>query len=215
MYNDNSLNRYDNAKLLLDKIYSENDYSFGLGISGKRDLKPDFKNAIGITSAQLDSVPAVDDPVPDPPHPTSFNLTHDYNNGTINYNIEYSSSNACGKKYQEVSVQISQPTKVIAVFNIPNSNTCPTIQELGTYTAKTISVTIRGIDHSEIGQPTDINLGNELNLANPGCYADGYLPIVIPDITSDSILTPVFNIPNSNTCPTIQELGTYTAKTLS
>lgn len=189
VYNGNSLNKYDNAKLLLDKIYSQNDYGSGLGISGKRDLKPAFKNAIGITLAQLDSVPAADDPVPDPPHPISLNLTHDYNNGTINYTAEYSSSNACGKKYQEVNVQISQPTKVIATFNIPNSNKCPTIQELGTYTAKTVSVTIRGIDHSEIGQPTTINLEDELDLANPGCYADGYLPIVIPAITPDSILT--------------------------
>ena len=189
VYNNSSLNKYDNAKILLDKIYDENEYNGGVGAGGKRDLKVLFKNALGITLDELNSVQSFDDPISDPPHPTSFNLTHDYNNGTINYNLEYSSSNACGKKYQEVSVQISQPTKIIAVFNVPNSNLCPIIQELGTNTAKTVSVSIRGIDHSDIGQPDTIDLSNELDSANLGCDPYGYLPVNIPGISSDSILT--------------------------
>lgn len=189
IYKDNALNKYNNAKLLLDKIYNENDYASGLGSSGKRDLKYLFKSAIGVTLAELNAPAPSDDPVADPPHPTSFNLTHDYNNGTINYNVEYSSSNTCGKKYQEVSVQISQPTKVIAVFNVPNSNRCPVIQELGTHTAKTVSITIRGIDNSNLGQPAIIDLENELNLANLGCDPGGYLPVNVPAISPNSILT--------------------------
>lgn len=189
IYSGSSSSKYNNAKTLLDKIYNESDYGSGLGESGKRDLKKIFKDALGITLAELDALPADDDPVSDPPHPTSFNLTHDYNNGTINYSLEYSSANACGKKYQEISVQISNPTKVTATFNIPNSNSCPTIQELGTQTAKTVSVTIRGFDHSLIGRPEVIDLEEQLNMANPGCLNDGYLPINIPGITTDSILT--------------------------
>jgi hypothetical protein len=81
------------------------------------------------------------------------------------------------------------PTKVIAVFNVPNSNACPTIQELGTYTAKTVSVTISGRDESETGQPTNINLVTELSNANPGCFAAGYLPIPLPSVGANYILT--------------------------
>lgn len=190
IYSGSSSSKYNNAKTLLDKIYNESDYGSGLGESGKRDLKKIFKDALGITLAELDALTADDDPVSDPPHPISFNLTHDYNNGTINYSLEYSSTNACGKKYQEINVQISNPTKVTATFNIPNSNTCPIIQELGTKTAKTVSVTIRGFDHSDIGRPEVISLKEQLDMANPGCLNVGYLPpITIPGITEDSILT--------------------------
>lgn len=184
--NNSNASRYSNALVVLNNICNN---TTG-GACQKRDLKTAFKSALGITLAELgiDS-PPTDDPLPDPPHPISFNLTHDYNNGTINYTLEYSSSTACGFKYQEISIQTSQPTKVFATFNIPNSFNCPTIQELGTYTAKNISVTIRGIDCSSTGQPAPINLANELNLANPGCYGEGYLPIAMPQINPKSILT--------------------------
>lgn len=180
--NNNSNNKYLNAKNLLDKIYSDSDYNGGIGEGGKRDLKPSFKNALDITLSALgiSSLPSQD--VPDPPHPVSFNLTHNYNAGTINYSVEYSTKNAaCGRKYNEISIQTTNPTKILATFNIPNSNSCPVIQELGTYTAKTVSVTIQGIDTSEIGQPTNLVLVNEvLNTLNLDCYDQGYLPITIP-----------------------------------
>lgn len=181
--------KYDNAKAVLDKIYDKNAYGSGIGVSGKRDLKLSFKNAMGAKLSELDSSPSTDDPVPDPPHPTSFSLTHDYIGGIINYTVEYSSNTSCGKKYNEITVQTSKPTKVIAVFNRPNSGGCPIIQELGTYTAKTVSVTISGRDESETGQPTTLNLGNELSQANPGCFAQGYLPVPLPSVGDDYILT--------------------------
>jgi hypothetical protein len=187
--NSGAATKYANAKTVLDKIYSNSDYSNGIGVGGKRDLKPAFKNALGATLAELEASASVDDPVPNPPHPTSFNLTHDYITGTINYSVEYSSNTACGKKYNEITVQTTMPTKVIAVFNVPNSNACPTIQELGTYTAKTVSVTISGRDESETGQPTNINLVTELSNANPGCFAAGYLPIPLPSVGANYILT--------------------------
>lgn len=187
--NSSALTKYDNAKLVLDKIYNSSDYNGGIGTSGKKDLKSAFKSALGITLSQLDSSAPSDDPVADPPHPTSFNLTHDYIGGTINYSIEYSSNSSCGKKYNEISIQTTQPTKVIATFSVPNSNSCPIIQELGTYTAKTVSVTISGRDESEMGQPTTISLATELANANPGCFAGGYLPIPLPAVGANHILT--------------------------
>ena len=189
IYNDNSNinNKYTNAKLLLDKIYSELDYNNGIGENGKRDLKPIFKNILGITATALGINNSSIDTTPDPPHPISFNLTHDYNNGTINYSIEYSGKRTCGKKFSEISIQITQPTKLSAMFNIPNSNSCPVFQELGTYTAKKVSITAQGIDLSENGQPTNVNIVNEIiNDLNLGCYGNGYMPI---SLGSDGIIT--------------------------
>jgi hypothetical protein len=81
----------------------------------------------------------------------------------------------------------NRPTKVIATFNIPNSNSCPVIQELGTYTAATVSVTVQGVDLSDIGQPPEINLADEVYWVD--CLEDLYLPIDLPQLGNDMILT--------------------------
>lgn len=187
--NNPTQNKYNNAKTLLDILFDPLDYASGLGNSGKRDLKPSFKNALGITMLALEASAPSDDPIPDPPHPTSFNLTHDYNNGTINYSVEYNSRVGCGRKYKEFTIQTNNPTKVTATFNIPNSFKCPTIQELGTYTAKTMTINIAGIDFSDTGQPALIDLGHELDNANPGCLGTPYFPTDLPFTASDYILT--------------------------
>jgi hypothetical protein len=174
-----SSTKYLNAKLVLDQIYSPNDYNNGIGSSGKRDLKVFFKNALGITLIALNSTQPIDDIIPDPPHPASFNLTHDYNAGTINYSVEYNSNRSCGRKYSDISIQISNPTKIIASFNIPNGESCPVIQELGTYSAKKVSVTIQGVDLSETGKPTNINISSLIACSD--CDSIGYFPIPLPD----------------------------------
>jgi hypothetical protein len=181
IFNNSSNNKYLNAKNLLDKIYSDSDYNGGIGDNGKRDLKLVFKQALGVTPGAINQTPNIYDTIPDPPHPINFNLTHDYNAGTINYSVEYSQSKNCGRKFNTINIQTSNPNKVIAVFNIPNSNSCPVIQELGTYTAKTVNLSVQGIDTTEIGQPTNLDVTNEiLNVLSLGCYDLGYLPITLP-----------------------------------
>jgi hypothetical protein len=186
-------NKYTNAKIVLDKIYSDLDYDGGQGSCGKRDLKPNFKNILGITTQNLadKELPesACEDTeeggcvMTDPPHPSSFNLTHDYINGTITYSIEYSSkdgvcSNSTGLKFNQITIQTNKPNKVIATFNIPNSYECPTIQELGTYTSKTVSVTISGTDSSCVGKPKDIDFGSLILCGT--CDSEEYLPVKVP-----------------------------------
>lgn len=180
--NSQTITKYDNAKNLLDKIYSDNDYNNGIGENGKRDLKPIFKNILGITLENLNitnysNIPNIDDP----PHPISFNLTHDYNAGTINYSIEYSSNKACGRKFNNITIQTNNPNKIIAVFNIPNSNNCPLVQELGTFSAKIVNINIQGVDLSDIGQPPNLDLVQEVvQTLSLNCFTDGYLPITLP-----------------------------------
>jgi hypothetical protein len=195
-------NKYNNAKLVLDKIYSDSDYNSGQGQCGKRDLKPEFKSILGITVEELQTGNQQDtpDPVcpstttcttPDAPHPSSFNLTHDYINGNITYKAEYNSDDANCKsggdaKFSQISIQTNMPTKVIATFNVPNSSSCPIIQELGTYTAKTVSVTISGIDASCKGKPKEVNFSSLINCGD--CFSEGDFPIPLP-LNGNYILT--------------------------
>lgn len=189
-------NKYTQAKILLDKIYSSTDYNGGQGECGKRDLKPGFKSILGINvdalqtdedeEEQEDSTCPEDEDdcvIPDPPHPASFNLTHDYNNGTITYSLEYNSddtncSDGGNAKFSQISIQTSKPNKVIATFNIPNSNSCPIIQELGTYTSKTVTVSISGKDTSCEGKPKEIDFATLIDCGT--CDSEGDFPIPLP-----------------------------------
>ena len=196
-------NKYNNAKIVLDKIYSDLDYSGGQGECGKRDIKPAFKSILGINVGALttddeeepedSSCPDDGDEcvIPDPPHPGSFNLTHDYNNGTITYSLDYSSDdNNCSdggnSKFSQISIQTSNPNKVIATFNVPNSNSCPVIQQLGTYTSKTVNVTISGQDDSCKGKPKEIDFTKLIQCGT--CDSLGDFPIPLP-VTPNSIIT--------------------------
>ena len=188
VYKQSSTNKYNVAKAMLDQIYSDTDYASGLGVKGKRDLKKPFKDILNITSAYL----GLTDPDPaknpnDPPHPTSFNLTHDYNAGIITYSVEYGGNLCSNKRITSVSINTKNPTKVIALFNIPSSQNCPVIQELGTYTAKSVSVSIQGFDFSLNGQPEQpIDLTTLIDCGT--CASIEYLP-VIPALGTNPILT--------------------------
>lgn len=175
-----SSTKYDNAKLLLAKIYNDSDYNGGFGEFGKKDLKKEYKDILNITMDALGITPSSADTIDDPPHPTSFSLTHDYNTGTINYTVEYS-NRPCGRKFHDISIQTTNPTKISAVMNIPNSFSCPIIQELGTYTAKKVSITVQGVDNSMMGQPTQYDLvTGVLGDLSLDCFSAGYLPITLP-----------------------------------
>lgn len=186
----NDPTKYDNAKKLLDKIYCEDDYNGGYGMAGKRDLKKAFKDALGITENALGQNVWDEDERGDPPHPLTFNLTHNYKDGSISYNLEYSSDNISGRKYREITISTKNPTKVIATFNIPNSESCGIIQELGTYTTKTVSVSIKGIDLSPTGK---YNINNWLaQLDCMTCYENGSFPVPLPNGTNTILTSKVF-----------------------
>ena len=114
-------------------------------------------------------------------------LFRSYISGTITYSAEYSSDNSncadgSNAKFSQMSIQTTKPTKVFATFNIPNSQSGPVIQELGTYTAKTVTVTIAGTDSSCKGKPGTVDFNTLINCE------DEYLPIKLP-ANGDYILT--------------------------
>ena len=185
-------NKYNNALSVLNKIHNSSAYNGGIGEAGKKDLVPGFKTLLGVTNDALDSISSANDPIPDSPHPTSFNITHDYFNGTINYSTEYRSNvNNCGKKYRNINIETNMPTKVIAVFNIPNSEACPLVQDLYTYTTKTVTISIEGVDLTENGLPTSITLNNLINCGN--CFSNEYFPVIIPNGSIITDKTYTFN----------------------
>lgn len=144
-----SPDKHSQALSTLNKIFNPEDYNGGLGGEGKVDLKPSFKNIMGITGGA-----GPNNTIPDPPHPVSFNLTHDYNAGTINYNVQYSSNAACGRKYQEISIQKNNPVPIIATIDIPNG--IPIFQNIGN-TLQTTSITIKGLSSSDTNDIVSIN----------------------------------------------------------
>ena len=172
--------KYSNAKLLLDKLYDPTMHDAGMGPRGKRDFKKGYKNILGIAiSLGGSSSESCPDERSDPPHPSSFSLTHDYIQGTINYSVTYDNTSQCCSKLRDVTIDTKEPTKILAIFNVPNSYSCPIIQDIGTQTAKTITITIQGTDLTEDGMPETVNL---TTLATRGsCSVDDYLPIGLPE----------------------------------
>jgi hypothetical protein len=181
--NNTDNNKYQNALETLNKIVDNTIPASGS--SSKRDLKKSFKDVLDITNDKLGITANQNDLVSNPPHPTSFNITHDYLNGNITYTVEYNSNtNKCGRSYKNINIETTMPTKVIAIFNITNSNLCAILQDIGTITTKTVSINIDGVDLSENGQPTTINLNSIINCGN--CFSNEYFPVTIP---SGSIIT--------------------------
>jgi hypothetical protein len=117
--------KYSNAKSLADTVISSGAISL--------DLNSLFKNALGISYA----------------NPISINLTHDHINGTINYNVEYSSNRECGQEQTTTTVQTDASVPVFARFDIPNSGSGPVYQSLGTRTAQKVTVTVQGSSNKE------------------------------------------------------------------
>ena len=181
IYNNmNGQEKFRNAHLLLDKIYNPAFYQSGFG-DGKRDLKQEFKNILHINANAFGDMrisPSSDDPYKDSfPHPTSFNLTYDLVEGTIDYSVEYSSLANCSVHYNSITIDIEDPTKVFVVIDIPNSNSCGIIQKLGTVTSKKVSINIEGHD----GDYVDLIAGSEIDFVNllacgGSCLSSAYLP---------------------------------------
>lgn len=130
-------NRYTSANNFYPQIGEEN------------DLNDNFKNILGITYTNLHIVPCSG--MPPTPKPSSFNLTRNYIEGIITYNAEYNSNDCIktdgGSSIQNISFTVDNPTPVIAEFIIPNGGVI--IQDIKTFTAKKINVTISGRENRD------------------------------------------------------------------
>lgn len=114
------------------------------------DLKPGFKDLLGVTAYALNVSPTAS------LKPSSMNVTRNVLNGTISYSATYDTKYNCDPNNFEIHVSTSQPIPVVAEFVVPNNNIkdingvlCDNgkgysvLQLLGTYTPKTIDVSIK------------------------------------------------------------------------
>lgn len=128
--------KFTNANDLLNKILT----------STQGDLTTSFKTALGINSDALLLTP---NNCNNNIKPSSFNLTKNYMDGTINYSLEYNTDRNClgendneGKSVSKTSIDIEWPTPIIAEFTVPGGNFI--LQDLNTVSAKRVSFSLEG-----------------------------------------------------------------------
>lgn len=138
-----------NGSFVISSSDSINKYSaansFYATIGNEEDLEDNFKTVLNITFDELNVDSSDCTNLPTFPKPSSFNLTRNYIDGTINYSAEYSTENGCnqdGEAVTNVSITTENPVPVLAEFTIPNGNFV--IQDIKTVTAKKITVNIDG-----------------------------------------------------------------------
>lgn len=169
----NLANKFTNAENLLNKLIDED------------DLKSSYKTTLGISAQELAVNTSGCDNIEIPP--ASFNLTRNYMDGTISYSAEYNSNRACAQNIASASISIDNPTPILAEFIIPGGSEGAggvVIQDLGTKTAKKVSVTIEGKGTRKCC------INNDLNTLLDKACGGIQIPsgIVLPD-DNDFILT--------------------------
>ena len=165
IYNNmNGQEKINKALDLLNSIYFSD--------NNTRDFYDHFKRALNINFDGLQGLS-------NDPNSTSFNLTYNYLEGTIDYSVEYSSRNNCSTSYSLITVDIEDRTKVFVILDIPGSNSCGVVQPLGTYTLKKVNVTIEGYNSDIAIAPGQLNFDDLVRCAN-SCGETPDLPINIP-----------------------------------
>lgn len=146
-------NKYSNAVLCLNQITNSN------------DLTDSFKSALDITYASLAAASTTGYP-----KPSSFNLTHDYHSGSINYTIEYNTNKLFGNdNYANITISVDNPAPVLAELNIPYYGVF--IQDLQTFTAKRININIEG-------KTNRMCCTNGISINNVLKHIEAYIPAI-------------------------------------
>jgi hypothetical protein len=114
------------------------------------DLKQTLKDKLGITLTGLgltgDKLANCNNATNSSIKPLSFNLTHNYHEGTINYSVEYSSVTVCSGMlgaFANISISSENPVPILVELPIPHSGVL-LVQDINTYTAKKITINIEG-----------------------------------------------------------------------
>lgn len=146
------------------------------------DFTERFKLALGITPGLL----GVNSDVI--LRPSNISITRNFLEGTINYAAQYDNKYNCLESHYEMNISVDHSVPVIAEFVIPNNNVedsnddvCASgynvVQQLGTYSAKKITVNINGNPGFDLGK----------------CCIGHYDPLVGCDGTMDIFALSYFN----------------------
>lgn len=107
------------------------------------DLYDSIKNDVGLSYWNL----LISSNSSGLPMPQTFQLDHNYNDGTIGYSATYSTEHAKSilNGYTNISVTRKEPTRQYKEFVIPGRSQGPIIQDLGMTTSRTVSINIDGV----------------------------------------------------------------------
>lgn len=114
-------------------------------IATKQDLKPNIKLFFGITNQNLNVSGACVDPASSP-KPASHSVSHNYIDGSIEYNTSYNTDVACGvnKSFTNISVGVEDSVDIVAEFIVPGRAKGPIIQKINSKTPKKITLNVDG-----------------------------------------------------------------------
>lgn len=143
--------KYTNANIFLSTILNMD----------LDDLSNSFKTDLDITPEALELVSSSGSCGGISIKPATFNITKNFMTGSISYNAEYSSDRSCatetnGNFIYKTSISVEEPVPIISEFSVPNGNYI--IQDIGTVTARKISVTAEGKKNRAFCDLNDINL---------------------------------------------------------
>lgn len=123
------------------------------------DLIPKFKDLLGVTPFALNVSPTAS------LLPSNMNVTRDLINGTLNYTATYDTKYNCDPNNFEINVSTNEAVPVVAEFTVPNNNVVDAngvlcdngkgynvMQLLGTFTPKTIDVSIKASVRSDFNK---------------------------------------------------------------
>jgi hypothetical protein len=115
------------------------------------DLKDSFKSRLDINYKTL--FPETNEPTECVPElklklgvPKSFNVTHNYSEGSVSYTAEYDNERACSveRGFETLTVTEEDPVPIIAEFVVPGRENGPVMQSLNSFTHKKVSFEFSG-----------------------------------------------------------------------
>lgn len=120
-------------------------------IGGIDGLNCDFVQCVGIDFESLDlNIEDFGECVepPDCAEPQSFSVTHNYTEGSINYNAVFTTQSLCNSientDYTNINISVEDSVDVIAEFIIPGRAAGPIIQKIGAKTPRKTTINIEG-----------------------------------------------------------------------
>jgi hypothetical protein len=151
-----------------------------ISTSDRKKLNFNFSNFLGISYANL----GVDSCSSAPPDARSFNVSHDYINGSISYSCEYDSDTSSCSNYQSATITVQDPTPIIAEFIVPGRSNGPIIQRVNANTPKKITLSLSGAN-----TPVDCCSGANNQLIEGSCQGIPNIPGVPSSNLNNAIMT--------------------------
>jgi len=145
----------------------------------KTDLHDNFKIALNINYISLFTVNTLI--CVDPRNlvdPRSFSVVYNYENGSLDYSVEYDTNRACSatRGFETMTITEEDSVPIVAEFVVPGRSSGPIIQYLGTNSNKKITIEFKGVTKKACVTGTPFSLNSALNTIGLGvCDTDIYV----------------------------------------